>query len=46
MNSIISTSNLFINLFVTISVFQNKINNSIELKLFSIYIRNRNFVLI
>lgn len=34
MNPIISTLNLFINLFVTISVFENKINNSIELKLF------------
>lgn len=46
MNPIISTLNLFINLFVTISVFENKINNSIELKLFFIYMRNRNFVFI
>lgn len=46
MNPIISTLNLFINLFVTISVFEKKINNSIELKLFFIYMRNRNFVFI
>lgn len=46
MNPIISILNLFINLFVTISVFENKINNSIELKLFFIYMRNRNFVFI